>query len=101
MVVPARQFCDRLVADQAESFLLLPQTEQLPSSSQAVCYLYTEPVLEVDLPSWIERIRCTFHFDVPFDWDGVGRDQTLGLAIHFAVKDPLAPAAGLEILAPY
>jgi hypothetical protein len=40
MVVPSRQSGDFLVADRAETVLLLPQVQQLPSAFEVVCHLH-------------------------------------------------------------
>ena len=40
MVVPSRQSGDLLVADRAETVLLFPQVQQLPSALEVVCHLH-------------------------------------------------------------
>ncbi len=40
MVMPSRHAGDFLVADRAETGLLLPQIQQLPSALEVVCHLH-------------------------------------------------------------
>ena len=40
MVVPSRQSGELLVADRAETVLLFPQIQQLPSACEVVCHLH-------------------------------------------------------------
>ena len=40
MVVPSRQLGNLLMAHGAETFLLFPQIQQLPSAFEVVCHLH-------------------------------------------------------------
>src|SRR5262249_34016112 len=67
MVVPSCESGDLLVADRAETVLVFPQVQQLPSALEGMCHLHAEAFFEVHFPLGIIRVRCPFDFDMPLD----------------------------------
>ena len=90
-----------MLADRTHPLLLLPQIQQFPSALERALHFHAEPSLEVRLARWGERICCSFHFDMPGDWDPAGANQDTILAVNFAVKDPMPAADGAVVLGFY
>ena len=65
MVMPSRQSGHFLVTKRAETVLLVPEGQQLPSSFEIVCHLHAQAFLEVHFPLGVVRVCCAFDFDMP------------------------------------
>jgi hypothetical protein len=57
MVVPSRQSGYFLVTQRAETVLLFPEVQQMPSPFEVVCHLHLQAFLEVHFPLRVIRIR--------------------------------------------
>ena len=67
MVMPSRQSGNFLVTDRAETVLLFPEVQQLPSSFEIVCHLHAQAFLEVHFPLGVIRICRASDLHMPLN----------------------------------
>jgi hypothetical protein len=65
MAMPAAQVRDALMADDTETVLFLPKTQQKPPALEMSSHSHALPGFKVWLPFWIIRIGFAFDFGVP------------------------------------
>src|SRR5215472_13989168 len=103
MVVPSGEPGDLLMAVRAEPLLTLPQSEQLPFSSEGAFHFHAEAFFEIHFPGRVKGIGFTLYLDVPFDWRVccTVKPDRLEDAItpdYHPCKDPVASFMDLEIV---
>ncbi len=94
VAVPPCQFGDFLVAEWTEAVLLFPEEKQLLFPFEVVCHFHIETLFKVGLPFWVIGVGFTLDFDVPFNRDTFGLEQSNRLQCpllskDFSVKDPM------------
>src|SRR6266568_4822865 len=97
MAVPSADLGNLLVADRAESSLLLPEREQPAFSFERCLHANIETLLKVAFPYWIVGVSFSPDFDVSCDRHGVGSGEMPGLLALLSEKYPVVASAGLEV----
>src|SRR2546425_1095270 len=102
MVVPSREPGDLLMAVRAEPLLTLPQSEQLPFSSECAFHFHAKAFFEIHFPGGVKRIGFSLYLDVLFDRRVccTVKSDRLEDAIapdYHPCKDPVASFMDLEI----
>ena len=67
MVMPSRESGNFLVTQRAETVLLFPEVQQLPSSFKVVCHPYVQAFLEVHFPLGVIRICRASDLHMPLN----------------------------------
>src|SRR5687768_2240577 len=99
VVVPASDLRDLLTANRAEAVLLLPQSEELPTTVQVLCHSDAKALLEVEFPPRIEGIGFSTDQDMPTDRNALCVEELPFFSVVLAVEHPMVSADRLEVLA--
>src|SRR2546421_12868169 len=67
MAMPSSDFGDSLVAQWADSVLLLPDREKASFPSQVPFHLHVETFFKVRFPGWIKWVGCSLYKGMPLD----------------------------------
>lgn len=97
MVMPSRQSGHLLVTKRAETVLLFPEVQQLPSSFEIVCHLHAQAFLEVHFPLGVIRICRASDLYLPLH-----RHISCAQEFQFVVcllpeENPMASVPGAEV----
>ena len=98
MVMPSRQSGHFLVTNRAETVLLFPEVQQLPSSFEIVCHLHAQAFLEVHFPLGGIRIGRASDLHMPLN-----RHVSCSKEFQFVVcllpeENPMSSVPGAEVL---
>ena len=89
MALPSGFPGHHLVADGAETVLLLPEIEEPLFSFEGCLQVGVVTLFKVDFPLRIVWVGFTLDLDMPFDGHVAGFRQIAGLFIDLAVEHPL------------
>ena len=97
MALPSGFSGHQLVADRAETILLLPEIEEPLFSFKGCLHVSVVTLFKVDFPERIIWVGFTLDLDVPFDGHMAGLGQIAGLLVDLAVKHPVVSSQGREV----
>ena len=102
VTVPPCQFGDFPVAERADTALLFPEVKQFPFPFEVVCHFHIETLFKVGLPVCVIRVSFILDFNVSFDRDTFGLEQSNRLSSSIMCKDfsmehPVLSCDGLEV----
>ena len=97
MAVPPCNLGDLLIADQAESSLLFPESQQPAFSLERCLHANIETFLKVAFPRWVVGVRFSLDFDVSCNRHTVGSGEVPCLLAIRSEKYPVIASAGLEV----
>ena len=102
VVLPSSQGRNLLVADWADTVLLLPKEEQLPPTFEGSCHGDAEACFKVGFPRRVVRIGRTFDFRVPSNGHTMRGEEIhpVSLAVfpfYVAAEHPVPVADGMKV----